>query len=212
LLCDEPVSALDLAGRHALIERLRTVRAAEAIPMLYVTHSPAEAIALGDRLFLLVQGTLIAEGSPLDVLTRPHAGFTARLEGLRNIFAATIDDHGRDEGQTALRLVGGPPLVVPHLERPAGTRVTVAIRADDIVLARGPIDGLSARNIVAGTIERIVPHAADAEVVVRTGELGWIVSVVASAVSALGLSAGSPVHMIVKARSCHVLDADEPIE
>ena len=53
LLCDEPVSALDLANRHALLERLRAVQRAEGIPMLYVTHSPAEAIALGRRLFLL---------------------------------------------------------------------------------------------------------------------------------------------------------------
>ena len=68
LLCDEPVSALDLANRHALLERLRAVQRAVAIPMLYVTHSPAEAIALGSRLFLLEEGRIVAEGPPLDVL------------------------------------------------------------------------------------------------------------------------------------------------
>ena len=64
LLCDEPVSALDLANRHALLERLRQVQQALAIPMLYVTHSPSEAIALGSRLFLLQAGRLVADGSP----------------------------------------------------------------------------------------------------------------------------------------------------
>ena len=68
LLCDEPVSALDLANRHALLERIRAVQRAEEIPMLYVTHSPAEAIALGSRLFLLEEGRIVAEGPPLDVL------------------------------------------------------------------------------------------------------------------------------------------------
>ena len=41
---------------------------ADEIPMLYVTHSPAEAIALGSRLFLLEEGRIVAEGPPLDVL------------------------------------------------------------------------------------------------------------------------------------------------
>ena len=68
LLCDEPVSALDLANRHSLLERIRAVQRTEGIPMLYVTHSPAEAIALGSRLFLLEHGRIVAEGPPLDVL------------------------------------------------------------------------------------------------------------------------------------------------
>ncbi len=72
LLCDEPVSALDLANRHALLERIRAVQRAEETPILYVTHSPAEAIALGSRLFLLEEGRIVAEGPPLDVLSAAH--------------------------------------------------------------------------------------------------------------------------------------------
>ena len=53
LLCDEPVSALDLPNRQTLIERLRAVQHSEGIPVLYVTHSPAEAVTVGTRLFLL---------------------------------------------------------------------------------------------------------------------------------------------------------------
>ena len=44
LLCDEPVSALDLPNRQTLIERLRAVQNSEGIPVLYVTHNPAEAV------------------------------------------------------------------------------------------------------------------------------------------------------------------------
>ena len=39
----------------------------------------------------------------------------------------------------------------------------------------------------------------------RTGGLTWIVSVVAPAVEQLGLEPGSPILLIVKARSCHVI-------
>ena len=110
LLCDEPVSALDLANRHALLERLRAVQRAEAIPMLYVTHSPAEAIALGSRLFLLEQGRIVAEGPPLDVLAAAGARRRGSIpwEDVRNVFPARIVGHAPEQGATRLQLDDGP--------------------------------------------------------------------------------------------------------
>lgn len=208
LLCDEPVSALDLTSRHALIERLRTVQQAEAIPILYVTHSPAEAIVLGSRLFLLEKGRIIDRGPPLDVLAASARGGSGRLEGVRNIFRAQVESHAENGGETWLRLIDGPILIVPFHDRPIGTELAVEIRGDEILLAKGPIEGLSARNVIPGTVDRIVAHGAEAEVLVHVGATSWIVSVVAAAVFALALAPGSDVRLIVKARSCLILDGD----
>ena len=90
----------------------------------------------------------------------------------------------------------------------AGTRVLVAIRADDILLAREPLAGLSARNQLAGEVDRLVRHKPEAEVIVRTGHLTWIVSVVENALEQLALFPGTSVHLIIKARSCHILGLD----
>ncbi len=204
LLCDEPVSALDLASRQTLIERLRAVQKAEGIPVLYVTHSPAEAILLGARMFLLEGGRIKAEGPPLDVLSRLATAPLLHLEGVRNSFPANVEAHAPEHGVSRLRLAGGPILIVPSLEQAAGTLVSVDVRADDILLARGPISGLSAQNLIEGTVDRVVVHGSEAEVVVRTGEVAWIVSIVAPAVAQLGLAPGMSIHMIIKARSCHV--------
>ncbi|WP_406697214.1 ATP-binding cassette domain-containing protein [Singulisphaera sp. Ch08] len=206
LLCDEPVSALDLTSRHTLIERLRTIQQAEPIPILYVTHSPAEAIALGSRLFLLAKGQIIDRGPPLDVLAASGRAGLGRLEGVRNIFRTRVESHAEGGGETRLQLIDGPILVVPFYDRPPGTCLAVEIRGDEILLAKGPIEGLSARNVIGGTVDRIVAHGSEAEVIVHTGAIAWIVSVVASAVSALALAPGSDVHLIVKARSCLILD------
>ena len=201
LLCDEPVSALDLAARDLLIDRLKVVQRAESIPVLYVTHSPPEAVALGARLFLMRSGRVVDEGPPLDVLARSSG---VALAGVANRFSATIERRDDGEGESILRLEGGPSLIVPRLDLLDGTPVAVRVRADDVLLARGPIAGLSARNVVAGTVVRLVEHGAEVEVLVRTGGVTWIVSVVAAAVGALGLCPGVAVDMIVKARSCHV--------
>jgi molybdate transport system ATP-binding protein len=204
LLCDEPVSAIDLPNRYQLIDRLRRVQQLEQIAALYVTHSPAEAIAIGTRLFFLERGKIIAQGPPLDVLSSVRGTSFVDLEGVRNILTARVVQHSSFHGDSQIQVDAGPVLTVPHLKQPAGTPVLLEVRADDILLARGPISGLSARNVIAGAVERIVPHGSDAEVLVRTGGVTWIVSVVSAAVNQLDLSPRSSVHMIIKARSCHV--------
>jgi molybdate transport system ATP-binding protein len=204
LLCDEPVSALDLASRHALIARLRDVQAALRIPVLYVTHSPAEAVMLGSRLFLMEAGTIRAEGPPLDILGSVTGAPLAHLEGVHNRFPARVEAHAPRLGITRLRLDGGPSLEVTLRDDPAGAALDVEVRGDDILLATGPITGLSAHNVLAGTVERVVAHGPEAEVLVRTGGVAWIVSVLASAAERLSLDPGSSIHMIIKARSCRV--------
>jgi molybdate transport system ATP-binding protein len=93
---------------------------------------------------------------------------------------------------------------VHRIDAPAGAEVGVEVLAEEILLARGPVEGLSARNILPGTVERVVPHGADAEVLVRTGGIVWVVSVVEPAVAALELQPGSAVWLVIKARSCRV--------
>lgn len=204
LLCDEPVSALDLEGRFALVERLRDVQRVEGVPLLYVTHNPAEAVAMGSRLFLLSGGRIVDEGPPLDVLSR--RGTAARLEGFRNLFRAVVESHAADGGSTLVRLRDGPTLVLPYNGRPPGSTIAVGIRADDVLLARGPIGGLSARNVIPGAVERVILHGAEAEVLVRTGEATWVVSVVAAAVAELGLMAGVGIFLAIKARAFRILE------
>ena len=203
LLCDEPVSAIDLDGRFALIERIRRAQEAEGVPLLFVTHSPSEAVAIGDVMVRLVAGEIVDRGVPLDVLAR-GAG-AARLDDVRNLLRGVIAGHSESGGETIVALDGGPRLVVPRVDRAEGACVVVSVRADDVLLARGPIVGLSARNVIAGTVSRMVSHGGDVEVVARTGEVEWIASVTGAAVAALDLRAGAEVHLIVKARGCHVL-------
>ncbi len=206
LLCDEPVSALDVSGRDVLLQMLASVRKTERVPMIYVTHAPAEAVTVGDRLLLLDDGRIVEEGRPLDVLARigPRGG----LADLRNVHEAQVAAH--EVGATRLQVPGGPELIVPRCGAAVGARVVVTIRADDVLLAKSgtaPL-GLSARNVIPGVVERIVAHEEEAEVVVATGSVRWVVSVVSPALAALCLHPGSPCTMIFKARGCHLLPRD----
>ena len=204
LLCDEPVSALDLENRHALMERLRAVQAAESIPMLYVTHSPAEAIAVGHRLLRLEGGSIVDSGLPIEVLTSTSPTYQNRLERVLNRFEGRVLDPATNAGETRVQLTGGPILIVADVASKPESVVTVEILADEILLARQNVEGLSARNRMQADVVKILNHGNDAEVLLRTGNLTWIASLTQGAVSALQLQAGQTAWMIIKARSCLV--------
>lgn len=70
LLLDEPFSALDLAGRRAILEDFRKWHSARKIPILYVTHSRREAATLGDSMLLMEDGKIVGFGKPEAVLAR----------------------------------------------------------------------------------------------------------------------------------------------
>ena len=49
LLLDEPLNALDLATKATILDDLREWNVSHRIPILYVTHSPQEAFAVGEH-------------------------------------------------------------------------------------------------------------------------------------------------------------------
>ncbi|MEW4569094.1 molybdenum ABC transporter ATP-binding protein [Tautonia sp. JC769] len=205
LLCDEPFSALDLDARDALADRLRRIQAREGVPVLYVTHSPAEARRLGDRLVLLDGGRIAAEGSPGTLLGR-RSGREGDDEPSDDLHATTLRGVvvGHDGQSTRLAIDGGPELVVPRLDRPIGAEAVVSVPADDIILLLGPVAGLSARNLIPGTVERCRPTGAETEVVVASGAVRWTARIPAASAEAMALQPGLSVRMIVRARSVRV--------
>jgi molybdate transport system ATP-binding protein len=67
LLLDEPLAGLDFPLRARLLPYLARVRDEFAIPMLYVTHSPDEVMALCDDVLILTEGRVTARGQPVEL-------------------------------------------------------------------------------------------------------------------------------------------------
>lgn len=95
LLLDEPLSSLDAPLRKELRRYLRTMLRQEGITALHVTHDVEEAVDLGDRIFLLNRGMLVAEGSPSGVLKNPPDAWCANFLGLGPTLPVRKSFHGR---------------------------------------------------------------------------------------------------------------------
>lgn len=60
LLCDEPVSALDVTVQAEILELLQRLQATAGMSMLFVSHDPAVVAQVSDRILHLENGRLIA--------------------------------------------------------------------------------------------------------------------------------------------------------
>lgn len=68
LLLDEPLASLDAALKTKIIPYFHRIRDEFRVPMLYVTHDRAEAVALCREVLLLERGQIAARGTPEQLL------------------------------------------------------------------------------------------------------------------------------------------------
>jgi len=68
LLLDEPSNALDLGAQHDLREMLR-VLAQQGVAILLITHHIADILPEIDRIVMMHEGRIVADGSKSDLLT-----------------------------------------------------------------------------------------------------------------------------------------------
>ncbi len=209
LLLDEPLAALDAATKSKIIDDLRRWNEAHRIPILYVTHSREEVIALGERVLVMENGRIIAQGTPHQVLSAPLQETVAQLAGFENIFDATVWLTHEDRGTLTCRLPTGQPsgfvlLETPLIRAEPGSRVRVGIRAGDILLATVKPEGLSARNVIAGQLVSLERRDMMISARVNCG-VEMEVHLTLASRDALQLTPGREVWLVIKTYSCHLM-------
>jgi molybdate transport system ATP-binding protein len=211
LLLDEPLAALDAATKSKIIDDLRAWNAAHSIPILYITHNREEVFALGDRVLVLENGRIIADGTPHCVMAAPQRESLAQLIGFENIFHAVVAAVHKDRGTMSCRINGSNvELETPLIRAQPGSPLLVGIRAGDILLATVQPAGLSARNIIPGRLlsleQRDVIVAARVDCGLKM-EVEMEVHLTLAARDSLQLQPGREVWLIVKTHSCHLMAA-----
>lgn len=205
LLLDEPMSALDYATQTRIIDDLRAWNRDRRIPVLYVTHAHREVFALGDRVLVLDQGTVQADGTPHEVLDAPARHAIATMAGFENAFEATVLSSHAGWGTMLCRLEGTTTDVeVPFSGAEAGARVKLAVRAGDILLAAEEPRALSARNVLPGTVQSVRRHGATVVAAVAAGAI-FDVHLTPGACESLGIRDGREVWLVIKTYSWRVV-------
>ena len=81
LLLDEPFAGLDPEVRAALLQDAERALRSSGRATLVVVHDRAEAWALADRLLIMIEGRIVADGPPATLLSAPPSALVARFLG-----------------------------------------------------------------------------------------------------------------------------------
>ena len=205
LLLDEPLAALDLPTKSKILDDLREWNRSHRIPILYVTHSRDEVFALGENVIVLEAGRIISQGTPHQVMRAPRQETVAQLAGFENVFDAIVAATHDDRGTMTCSIAGSAvQLETPLVRVEVGSKVRVAISAGDILLATTHPAGLSARNIIPGSVTSLSQRDVMVAATVNCG-VEMEVYLTLAARDSLEVQPGSRVWLVIKTHSCHLL-------
>jgi molybdate transport system ATP-binding protein len=205
LLLDEPLTGLDRGLRQAILEDLKAWNAERGIPILYVTHNREEVDAVAERVVTIAGGQVREKGVPHAVLDAPRTMALANAEGFENLLTARVVQQRGDDGVMRVDVDGAQcELEIPLGAAAVGETVQVAIRAGDILLATQLPYGLSARNVLPGTVESVEARGTLVRLVVNAG-VRFTVHVTPGAMRSLEVTPGSVVWLVIKTHSCHMV-------
>lgn len=206
LLLDEPFVSLDAPTRSRLRRDLRTILQRTGTPAVLVTHDRTEALAIGDRVAVVIDGQVRQTGPVSQVFSHPADALVAETLGVESVLPARI--RSTDGGLLEVE-VNGISLQVAERMDPGpigeGDDVYVCIRAEDVTLeSRSGGTTASARNHLAGHVVTIVYEGAVDRV---TLDCGFMLDALITRRSGedMGLAPGAQVTAAIKATSIHLV-------
>ncbi|RIV37563.1 dipeptide ABC transporter ATP-binding protein [Micromonospora radicis] len=79
IVCDEPVSALDVSVQAQVLDLLADLRAADGTALLFISHDLGVVHHLADRVLVMADGEVVEQGPVGDVFTYPRHDYTRAL-------------------------------------------------------------------------------------------------------------------------------------
>lgn len=79
LICDEAVSALDMAIRSQVLDLLGDLKARLGLSLMFITHDLGVVQHMADSLIVMHSGKIVEEGDCAEVLRSPKAEYTRYL-------------------------------------------------------------------------------------------------------------------------------------
>ncbi|MFJ8941279.1 ABC transporter ATP-binding protein [Streptomyces sp. NPDC102365] len=131
IVCDEPVSALDLSVQAQVLNVLSELRERLGVAYVFISHDLSVVRYISDRVTVMYLGKVIEHGATEDVFERPQHPYTAAL-----MSAAPVLDASRASGDREIQLRGEIP---SPFDIPSGCRFrTRCPRAEELCAVEAP--------------------------------------------------------------------------
>ena len=150
LLLDDPLRNVDAKLRYEMRMELPSLLKTSASTVLYVTQDYKEAMALGDRIAVLLEGKIAQVATPGLIYREPASLGVARLFGdpTINLVPATPS---LENGAPTFGVGGAPIALPPSYSHAAGRACVIGVRPEAIVVTEAPALGGFPVEVVAVT-------------------------------------------------------------
>ena len=193
LLLDEPVASLDVSLRNEVVSYLKQLHERYRIPMVYVSHSLSDVMALATNALVLERGKAKSFGPVVDLVAEVVSSSRLGRDDIDNLFVGTVSPSGAIQ-------IDDIEIIPQAGDHQTGQRVTASISASDIMLALKRPEAISARNILRGVVQRVEQGKFGAFAFVDAGP-EFVVELTSEAVDALGIKTGLEVYVVFKTSS-----------
>jgi molybdate transport system ATP-binding protein len=208
LLMDEPLAALDAPLKDRILTYLERALRQWQIPTIFVSHDQADVRRFAGSVVVLENGKVVASGPTATTLDRATMSrtFDGAVTGPVNLLR--LDDV-EPAGDHLVGRIGQQRLNVPgEVSATRNGPTYIQFLPRDVMLSRGDVAGLSARNHQHGRVREIVPLPHSGRVFVAiaidAGQSLWA-EVTPEAVKELNLAVDSPATCHIKSTAMSVL-------
>lgn len=202
-LMDEPLSNLDAKLRVTTRGEISALQRRLGVTTVYVTHDQVEAMTMGDRVAVLLDGVLQQVDTPEHLYDNPVNAFVAGFIGSpsMNLLRGVVRDG-------AVHLEGGSVLPLPNRFTGSladGQSVTYGIRPEHLTIVPEGADDATALNIDITQIEELGAES----IVHGAGPTG--VAVAVRTARGHGLAAGGGARVVPDGNQAHIFDGESGI-
>lgn len=194
---DEPFSNLDARIRVTARAFVKDIQRKLGITTILVTHDPADALTLADRIAVLRRGVIQQIGLPNEIYDRPANVFVANFIGDINLFDGSIVGKGNetyfDGGDVKVQLP-------PNIGVQSNESVILGIRPEDVILSKEVINNDDLTYVGKGVVEISEFAGGKFNVMVK------LQSTEIKVVSSTSFGLGEPVHVYFNSRKIKIFD------
>jgi molybdate/tungstate transport system ATP-binding protein len=194
LLLDEPLAALDTNMRGRLRGMLRRINRDTGVTVLHVTHDPVEAMAVADKVGVMLDNRLVQVGGVDDLFRRPSNAEVSRFLGMSNVLRV---DSVSDE----VCMVCGESI---HASGAVASVEHIWIGVEEIILSDKPFDS-SARNQLLCNVVDWESRDLLLAVNVRCGDLNLTSLITYRSFGEIGIEVGKAVYATFKSSAVRAL-------
>jgi multiple sugar transport system ATP-binding protein len=201
-LMDEPLSNIDAKLRVEMRAEISKLQRRLAVTTFYVTHDQVEALSMGDRVVVMLNGRVQQVGTPKELFNTPTNRFVAGFIGSpsMNFVRARIDADGAVSAGDGFRLRPRPALVQAVTQR--GLKdVWVGIRPEHLRLHRDT--EASGNNVIRTVVEVVEPQGSTT---IMQLSVGKEIRLIAQFNEQLDREPGSSVVLSVAPESIYLFD------